>query len=138
MEDDRTYSKTMCLIQVHITDLSVPTVNSVCLSLCSSNRQWSIVTGRVSLRLNRDHRGDDDIEVSRIKILQETHETIRTLQSITYSLVQYVLNNMDTANCYGQNHTKRLYIHWYSQLVSGNKERQLISYLIHMQHFQCS
>lgn len=41
------------------------------MSLCSSNRQWSIVTGRVSLPPNGDHRGDDDIEVCGIKILNK-------------------------------------------------------------------
>lgn len=71
-EGDRPYSTTLCLTEVHITDLSVRTLNSARLGLCSSYRQWSIVAVRVSLWLNGDHRGDDDIEVGRIKIVSET------------------------------------------------------------------
>lgn len=135
-----TYSKTLCFIQVHNTDLNVLTVNSVCLSLCSSNRQWSIVTGRARVFDWAQITG----EMMTLKSAGEKYckkhsgqcahpRTISFVRAPKHSLEQWnVLNNTESTNCYCPNHATRLYIHRHIQHVILRKWGQLISYLIHM------
>lgn len=71
MEGDRTYSKTSCVI----TDLNVLTVNCVCVggdSLFPLQTMEYCYWG-VRLSLEGDHWGDDDIEISRTKTVDNTH-----------------------------------------------------------------
>lgn len=62
-------------------------MNCECLTLCSLNRQWTIVNGRVGPPLRSIHRPQDDIEVFSIKIMENyPFRYISLIYNIQYRL----------------------------------------------------